>query len=132
MRALVRLSFVMFPVSWCVLRGAIKRPAAETSCLSTPPCTRVAEASCEEEETQVVAYVRTSCVTNAGADRDSEARQLRAIRAHMARSGLDLPDHHIFYEPGVSGTDNGFDRARVGTPTIGGEEWLHNRSCKQP
>jgi DNA invertase Pin-like site-specific DNA recombinase len=48
-------------------------------------------------------YMRTSSATNAGADKDSEQRQRRAITAHAKRAGMVLVGE--FNDPAVSGAD---------------------------
>jgi hypothetical protein len=52
---------------------------------------------------EAVAYMRTSSAANVGADKDSEARQSRAIASYAKRAGMVLVDE--FYDPAVSGAD---------------------------
>lgn len=52
---------------------------------------------------EAVAYMRTSSSTNAGADKDSEARQRRAIAGYAKRAGMVLVGE--FNDPAVSGAD---------------------------
>jgi DNA invertase Pin-like site-specific DNA recombinase len=49
------------------------------------------------------AYLRTSSAANVGADKDSEPRQLEAIKAFAGRAGYELVDK--FYDGAVSGAD---------------------------
>lgn len=48
-------------------------------------------------------YLRTSSATNVGADKDSEARQRKAIEAFAKRSGYEIAA--TFYDAAVSGKD---------------------------
>jgi DNA invertase Pin-like site-specific DNA recombinase len=52
---------------------------------------------------EAVAYMRTSSATNAGADKDSEQRQRRAISGYAKRAGMVLVGE--FNDPAVSGAD---------------------------
>jgi len=52
---------------------------------------------------EAVAYMRTSSATNAGADKDSEQRQRRAITGYAKRAGMVVVDW--FNDPAVSGAD---------------------------
>jgi DNA invertase Pin-like site-specific DNA recombinase len=52
---------------------------------------------------EAVAYMRTSSATNAGADKDSEQRQRRAIAGYAKRAGLVIVGE--FNDPAVSGAD---------------------------
>ncbi len=52
---------------------------------------------------EAVGYLRTSSATNVGVDKDSEARQRRAIAGYAKRSGIAVVDE--FNDPAVSGAD---------------------------
>lgn len=52
---------------------------------------------------QVFAYLRTSSAANVGTDKDSEARQRRAIELYAKRSSFELAGE--FYDAAVSGSD---------------------------
>ena len=52
---------------------------------------------------RAVAYIRTSSLSNVGVDKDSETRQVEAIKRHAAASNLVIARR--FSDPGVSGTD---------------------------
>jgi DNA invertase Pin-like site-specific DNA recombinase len=53
--------------------------------------------------TKALAYLRTSSSTNVGADKDSEQRQLAAIKTYASRNNVELID--TFYDAAVSGAD---------------------------
>jgi len=53
--------------------------------------------------TKAFAYLRTSSGANVGADKDSDKRQLAAVRAFAKRSGFEIAG--VYYDPAVSGTD---------------------------
>jgi DNA invertase Pin-like site-specific DNA recombinase len=53
--------------------------------------------------TKALAYLRTSGATNVGPDKDSEQRQLEAIKAFAGRNNVELID--TFYDAAVSGAD---------------------------
>jgi DNA invertase Pin-like site-specific DNA recombinase len=53
--------------------------------------------------TKALAYLRTSSSTNVGPDKDSEQRQLEAIKAFASRNNLELIE--TFYDAAVSGAD---------------------------
>jgi DNA invertase Pin-like site-specific DNA recombinase len=57
---------------------------------------------------KAVAYLRTSSATNVGADKDSDKRQLAAIRAYAKSAGYEIVD--TFYDTAVSGADPVGDR----------------------
>jgi DNA invertase Pin-like site-specific DNA recombinase len=59
-------------------------------------------------KTQAFAYLRTSSATNVGADKDSEKRQLAAIRAFARRSGFEIVGE--YYDPAVNGSDRVHER----------------------
>jgi DNA invertase Pin-like site-specific DNA recombinase len=44
-------------------------------------------------------------VTNVGADKDSDKRQQRAIKAFAKSAGFAIEDVDYFYHPAVSGAD---------------------------
>lgn len=48
-------------------------------------------------------YLRTSSASNVGADKDSEARQRKAIESFAKRSGFEIAA--TFYDAAVSGKD---------------------------
>jgi DNA invertase Pin-like site-specific DNA recombinase len=50
-----------------------------------------------------IGYMRTSSATNVGPDKDSEARQRKAIEAHAKRAGMVIVDW--FYDAAVRGSD---------------------------
>ena len=50
-----------------------------------------------------VAYLRTSSRTNVGQDKDSDKRQLAAIKAYASRAGFEIVG--TFYDAAVSGAD---------------------------
>ena len=52
---------------------------------------------------QAIRYLRTSSVTNAGQDKDSEKRQRLAIERYAKQAGFDVVDW--FNDPAVSGAD---------------------------
>jgi len=52
---------------------------------------------------EAVAYTRTSSAANVGADKDSEARQRRAVSGYAKRAGMVVVDW--FYDPAVKGAD---------------------------
>jgi DNA invertase Pin-like site-specific DNA recombinase len=53
--------------------------------------------------TKAIAYYRTSSATNVGEDKDSEARQKRAVEAYAKRAGYEIVAS--FYDAAVSGAD---------------------------
>jgi DNA invertase Pin-like site-specific DNA recombinase len=53
--------------------------------------------------TKAIAYYRTSSATNVGEDKDSEARQKRAVEAYAKRAGYEIVVS--FYDAAVSGAD---------------------------
>jgi DNA invertase Pin-like site-specific DNA recombinase len=53
--------------------------------------------------TQAFAYLRTSSASNVGADKDSDKRQLTAIKAFAKRGGFEIVG--TYYDPAVNGTD---------------------------
>ena len=53
---------------------------------------------------QAAAYLRTSSATNVGADKDSDKRQLRAIRQYTRHAGIEIT--RTFYDEAVSGADH--------------------------
>jgi len=57
-----------------------------------------------------VGYLRTSSVTNAGADRDSEKRQHAAIEAFAERAGYAVAEDDWFYDADVKGGDPVIER----------------------
>lgn len=56
-----------------------------------------------KEMRKAVAYLRTSSAANVGADKDSDKRQLAAIRAYAKSAGFEVVD--IYYDAAVSGAD---------------------------
>ena len=56
-----------------------------------------------KEKTKALAYLRTSSVTNVGADKDSDKRQRSAIAAFAKSHGFQVVEE--FCDPGVSGGD---------------------------
>src|SRR6478672_4589218 len=52
---------------------------------------------------QAVGYLRTSCATNVGPDKDSEKRQRAAIERFAKAACYELVDW--FYDPAVKGED---------------------------
>jgi DNA invertase Pin-like site-specific DNA recombinase len=56
-----------------------------------------------EKATKAVAYMRTSSMTNVGADKDSERRQQAAISGFAKARGIMIAEW--FYDPAVSGVD---------------------------
>jgi DNA invertase Pin-like site-specific DNA recombinase len=52
---------------------------------------------------QAFAYLRTSSAANVGADKDSDKRQLAAIRAHAKATGIEIVD--VFHDAAISGAD---------------------------
>ncbi|MFY0634786.1 MAG: recombinase family protein [Vannielia sp.] len=52
---------------------------------------------------QAFAYLRTSSATNVGTDKDSNKRQLAAIRSYADANNFEIID--TFYDAAVSGTD---------------------------
>jgi DNA invertase Pin-like site-specific DNA recombinase len=58
--------------------------------------------------TKAVAYLRTSSLTNIGAGKDSDKRQLAAIEAHAEAVGYELV--RTYYDAAISGSDPVGDR----------------------
>lgn len=56
-----------------------------------------------KEMPKAVAYLRTSSAANVGADKDSDKRQLAAIRAYAKSAGFEVVD--TYYDAAVSGAD---------------------------
>jgi DNA invertase Pin-like site-specific DNA recombinase len=59
--------------------------------------------SAKRNRVEAIGYMRTSSAANVGADKDSEARQRKAIEAHAKRAGLVIVNW--FYDAAVSGAD---------------------------
>ena len=57
----------------------------------------------EGKRVEVVGYMRTSSATNVGDEKDSEARQRKAIEGYAQASGAVIVDW--FYDATVSGAD---------------------------
>ncbi len=62
-----------------------------------------------KELKKAVAYLRTSSAANVGADKDSDKRQLEAIRAFAAAAGYEVVAS--YYDAAVSGADPVTERA---------------------
>ena len=54
---------------------------------------------------KAVAYMRTSSLSNVGADKDSDKRQRAAIQRFAKSAGYEIADTDWFDDPGVSGAD---------------------------
>ena len=68
------------------------------------------EAKCKTKLVKAVAYMRTSSLCNAGHDRDSLSRQLKAITTYADKQGYVIPSSGKFNDAGVCGTDRIHDR----------------------